>query len=185
MADRYRLPVGILEAATLLVVAGMALWGVKPIPGAREAAAAERDALKTIGALADALEKAGGPYRRPQAAPEGCTASPVAGTWSRGPYWVTVLLPAREGWLAPPGKEHSGEASRGFCVVAWPRKEAPEVLRALVALPQGFMWQRSDGMEESGDPAVPPVPRASLAPPGPDAKIPSPPPDWTIARKRR
>jgi hypothetical protein len=185
MAPRYRSPVGILEAAILLVLAGMALWVVKPLASSREAAAAEKEAVGEVGALADALEKAGPPYRRPAAPPAGWSASPVPGVFGRGNYWMTVLLPARDGWIAPRGAELGSEAARGFCVVAWPKREAPAVLRALAGLPKDVMWQRTDGMEESGDPAVPPVPRVAMPPLGAEMKIPPPPPDWVQARRRR
>ncbi len=185
MAQRWRFPFGILEAAILLVLAGMALWIVKPLPAAREAAAAEKEAIQAIGALADALEAAGPPHRRPAVPPAGWTPAPAAGTWGRGAYWMTVLLPARDGWLAAPGGESAGEAGRGFCVVAWPKTGAPEVLRSLAALPKGVMWQRVEGVAESGEPGTPPVPRAAFPPPGPDSKVPAPPPDWTGSRKRK
>ena len=126
--------------------------------------------------------------RAPRSCPrrrEAGVASPASGVWSRGNYWMTVLLPARDGWIAARGAELGSEAARGFCVVAWPKRDAPAVLRALAAFPKDVMWQRTDGMEESGSPDAPPVPRVAMPPLGAEMRIPPPPPDWTQARKRR
>ena len=72
-----------------------------------------------------------------------------------------------DGRLARPGHEDPSEAARGYCIVAWPTREAPKVLRAIAALPGNAMWQRADGMDESWDPADSPVPRIEFPPPVP------------------
>jgi hypothetical protein len=200
MDAKFRAPVGIFEAAILLVLAGMALWILRPLPGARTSAVEEKAMMALLGAVADAEDaqaagRKAAPFLRldrleaasPAAAKalQGYSPSKVPGVLGNRSYWLAVLLPKKEGWLAPPGAEEAGEAARGYCVVAWPRKEAPAVLRAMAALPEGFMWQRADGVEESGEPAVPPVPRAMLPPTGQGPRVPPPPPDWAQARRRR
>ncbi len=199
MVAKFRAPVGIFEAAILLVLAGMALWILRPVPGARTSATEEKAMMALLGSMADAEDaqaagRKAAPYLRldrlaaasPAAAGalRGYSPSKVPGVLGNGSYWLAVLLPKKEGWLAPPGSEESAEAARGYCVVAWPRKEAPAVLRAMAALPEGGMWQRADGMDESGEPAAPPVPHVILPMPGPDYRVPPPPPDWAQAKKR-
>ena len=205
-ARRYRLPLGIFEAGLLLVFAAGGLWLARPLGSARRAAAAEKEILAVIGAVADAEDAkvVGGkgsflPLDRLSAEPAvaktlaGFAPSPVAGVLGNRSYWLTVLLPGPEGGLArvvPDRLSAAGGASliapRGYAVVAWPRSGAAAVLRALAALPEGNMWQRADGMEESGDPAIPPVPRAAFPGPGNGGpRVPDPPPDWVQAKKRR
>jgi hypothetical protein len=204
MADaaghRFRAPVGILEAAMLLVIAGMALWSSRPFPASRAAAAEERSILSAIGTVADIEDSLGGGKRGVPRVPlprllavsgtlrealREFTPSPVAGVYGNRSYWLTVLLPGKEGWLAAPGQEEPGEAVRGYCVVAWPKKDAADMLRAVAALPKGVMWQRADAMEESGNPNGPPVPRVAFPPPGSSDPVPDPPPDWAMAKRRK
>ncbi len=198
----FRAPFGILDAAMVLVLAGMALWFLRPMPGSLAAADEERAVHAVIGALANAEEE-GAPSRksapflpldrllatRPalRSSLEGFTPSKVPGVHGNRSYWIAVLLPGKEGWIAAPGAEDPAEAARGFCVLAWPRKGAEPVLRALAALPRSFPydWQRADGADESGEPDLPPVPRVQFPPPGQGDRAPSPPPDWAIAKKRK
>jgi hypothetical protein len=189
MASRFRGPFGIFEAAILLTVAGMVLWIVRPLPGADGAAAEERSVMKAMGAVADHLEARKPPFLRLDRlgalpALAGWTPSAVPGVYGRGSFWMAVLLPGRDGWLCAPGEEVPSEAGRGYCVVAWPKKEAADVLRAVAALPGKAMWQRTDGMEESGDPARPPVPRVAFPAAGAPLRSPGAPPDWTPGKSR-
>ena len=199
-AARPRASLGILDATILLVFAGMALWFLRPMPGARAAAEEEKALLRTLGSVADAEDgiaaaKRGDPYlpldRLLTAKPAlkealaGWKPSKVPGVLGNRAYWLAVLLPGKEGWLAAPGGEDVTELSRGFLVVAWPRHEAAYVLRALGALPRGFMWQRADAMEESGEPDRPPVPRAQMPDRGQSEHLPSPPPDWAAMVNRK
>jgi hypothetical protein len=200
MAERYRPSVGIFEAATLLALAATALWFARPFAGARRAAAEDRAMGAILGVLADAQDaavagKKDAPYlpldrlvaSSPAAARalRGFQRSNVPGVWGDGRYWLAVLRAGRDGWLAKPGEEEEGEAARGYCIVAWPDRGAPKVLRAIATLPEKSAWQRGDGMEESGDPAAPPIPRVALPPLGTLPRCPSPPPDWSVARKRK
>jgi hypothetical protein len=199
MAARFRPAFGIFEAALLLVLAGTLLWLLRPIPGARAAAAEERAAIAVVAALADAedalaAERRAAPHLRldrlaaasPAAARalDGFAPSGIPGVLGNRSYWVAVLLPGRDGALAAPGDEVEAEAARGYCVVAWPRSGAPGVLRALAGLPRGVMWQAAEGAAESGEAADPPVPALVFGPPG-DARDPPRPPDWAPARSRR
>ncbi len=199
MSGKFRAPVGIFEAATLLVLAGMALWILRPLPGAAAAAAEEAAMIGVIGTVADAEDARaaahkGAPYlsvdriaaESPAAAKAllGFTPSKVPGVLGNRFYWVAVLLPRAEGWLGPLGTEDAAEAARGYCVVAWPRKEAPGLLRALAALPEGAMWQRAEGMDESGDAAAPPVPRILFPPLGQSPRVPPKPADWAHGKSR-
>jgi len=195
------MPFGLFEAAILLALACMALWATKPLPGARRSAGEESVAFALLSAVADAEDalaahgKKASPYLRldrlgaanPAVAKalEGWVPAKSPGVYGNRAYWIAVLLPARDGALEAPGAESAEGAMRGYCVVAWPRKEAPAVLRDLAALPDGVMWQRVDGAEESGDPALPPVPRASMPPPGQGLRVPPPPPDWAVAARRK
>jgi hypothetical protein len=200
MAERYRPAVGIFEAAILLALAAMALWFARPFGGARSAASEDRAMSAALGALADAEDaavagKRPGPFlpldRLAAASPAAAEAlrgfrpSAVPGVYGNPRYWIAVLLPGRDGWLAKPGAEEPGEAARGYCIVAWPTREAPTVLRAIAALPENAMWQRADGMAESWDPADPPVPRILLPAPGQTPRCPPPPTDWVLSRKRK
>lgn len=196
---RPRRPLGILEAALLLVLAGAGLWIVRPVPRARRAAAAEKDVQAALAAIADA-EDARAAGRRgylpldPLTASEpalakalaGFRPSTAAGVLGNGSYWIAVHLPGADGALGEGVPPDPDSANRGYVVLAWPRSGAPHVLRALAALPAGVTWQRADGMEESGDPARPPVPRVVFPVPGKDGpEVPDPPSDWVVARKRR
>lgn len=198
---RHRSPVGIFEAAILLVLAAGALWFAAPIPRARRAAADEKEIYAAIGAVADALEARMAPPRSqppvrverllredPAAARAlaGHEASGRAGVVGVRHYWVSVLLPGRDGVIAAPGEEDPAEAARGFCVLAWPREGASPLLRELAALPEGFMWRRADGVAKASGEPRPPVPNAAFPPPGSGpGRVPDPPPDWTQHKKRR
>ncbi|MCK6480809.1 MAG: hypothetical protein L6R43_11885 [Planctomycetes bacterium] len=192
---RHRGPLGIFEAALLLVVAGMVLWLLRPLPAARAAAEAEKRMASLLDALADAEDALprGTPFlplpallARDPALRErfaGAAAGPD-GVLGAGEFWVAVLLPDRDGMLRGPGSPDGTGAARGYAVLAWPRRGASRLLRSLAALPGNGAWQRADGMEEPGDPALPPVPRAGF-PEGGGRRAPEPPPDWVKASFRR
>ncbi len=193
---RHRPPFGIFEAALVLVLAGAAVWLARPVPGARAAAAAEKEVLALLDAVADAedalpagapflplpaLAARGGPGTAPLAL---LSPSPVEGVMGNGSYWVAVLLPDRDGVLRGPGERGIPGARRGYAVVAWPRKGASPLLRSVAALPRGGAWQRADGMPESGEPGGPPVPSAAFSA-DPEDPPPEPPTDWVRARDRK
>lgn len=204
MADppprRFRSPLGLFEAALALVLAAMVLWALKPVPGARAAAAAEKDLLAVLGAVADAEDRLPGrpgaagflPLDALAAADPALRAalgdfapSGVRGVLGNGSYWLTVLLPGEEGVVVAPGEEAT-TARRGYVAVAWPKAGAPAVLRSLAALPGRALWQRADGMDRRGGAASPPLPRVAFPPPGEGLpKAPLPPPDWVQARSRK
>jgi hypothetical protein len=198
---RHRSPVGIFEAALLLVVAAGALWLMAPIPRAKRAAEDERAIHAVLGTVAGALETRMAAGRGPGPVPierlvkedpavaralQDFQFSGRSGVLGNRHYWIAVLLPGREGLLAAPGDEDPSEAARGFCVVAWPRDGAPAVLRELAALPEGVVWQRAEGVAKSGFGPRPPVPGAAFPPVNSSgSRVPPPPADWTLSKKWR
>ena len=201
-ARRFRTPLGLFEAGLLLVVAAAGLMLLRPLPFARRNANAEKEILAHMGAVADAEDARAAGTRGPYLPLDGLVAAdgalakslagftpaPAAGVLGNRSYWMAVLPVGSEGWLAAPGAGDPAFAARGYALVAWPKTGAPEVLRALAALPAAVMWQRADGMEESGDPARPPLPRACFTGTGSGGArtfVPDPPPDWVISKKRR
>ena len=198
---RHRSPVGIFEAALLLVVAAGALWMMAPIPRAKRAADEERAIHSVLGTLAGALEARMAPGRGLSPVPidrlakedpavaralGGFEFSGRSGVLGNRHYWIAILLPGREGVLAAPGEEDPAEAARGFCVVAWPRDGAPAVLRELAALPEGQVWQRAEGVAKAPGDSRPPVPGAAFPPANSGgSRVPPPPADWTSSKKWR
>ena len=198
---RHRSPVGIFEAALLLVIAAGALWLMAPIPKAKRAAEDERAIHAVLGNVARALEArmaAGrglGPVTIERLVKEDPAAARAlqdfefsgrSGVLGNRHYWIAVLLPGREGLLTAPGEEDPSEAARGFCVVAWPRDGAPAVLREPAALPEGIVWQRAEGVAKTPGDSRPPVPGTAFPPVGSSgSRVPPPPADWTLSRKWR